>query len=412
MEMTLANKNNNTSRTFNKKQSHSNVLFLVAIAVALITATPIVTSLVFADSVTEISVIDFPEMATCDGSACKDITDIHTIGQEIGDYFPVGKLDGIGAFELNDDTVRVLINHELNPETGSIYQVDDGLGGTFNLTGARISYFDISKDTRQIVDSGLSYNRIYNADGNISSDTSLFANDFPGLSRLCSANLFDAYEFGDKHGFENRIYMTNEEDGGTSNPVGGAFWALDPENDNLWHVPDLGRGAWESSTQVDTNSKNTIALILANDSSPFDVDNDGEVEAVPLYLYVGEKKSGDFLDQNGLRDGKLYVWVSDTGEKTPLDFRGNDTTLNGTWIQLDTSKGIPSEDGSTGYDEFGNPTQRTLWTQAEELGAFGFSRLEDVSTNPQNGSQVVLASSGVDTYAVDSVTGNGAGKYE
>lgn len=408
MEMTLANKNNNISRTFNKKQSHSNILFLVA--VTLIAATSMVTPLVFGDSVAKAAVIDLPEMATCDGPACQVITDIHTIGQTIGDYTPVGKPDGMGAFELNDDTVRVLLNHELNSNTGSTYQVDDGLGGTFDLTGARISYFDISKDTRQIVDSGLSYNMIYNANGTIAFDTSLFANDLSGLSRLCSANLFEVHEFGGKHGFENRIYMTNEEDGGTSNPVGGAFWALDLENDNLWHVPDLGRGAWESSTQVDTNSKDTIALILANDSPPFDVDNDGEAESVPLYLYVGEKKPGDFLDQNGLRDGNLYVWVSDTGEKTPLDFRESGT-LHGTWIQLDTSKGAPSEDGFTGFDEFGNPTQRNLWAQAEELGAFGFSRLEDVSTNPQNGRQVVLASTGVDTYAVDQVTGNGADTF-
>ena len=46
--------------------------------------------------------------------------------------------------------------------------------------------------------------------------------------------------------------------------------------------------------------------------------------------------------------------------------------------------------GNPSYDEFGNPTQGNLWLQADALGAFGFSRPEDVATNPFNGSEAVL----------------------
>ncbi|NWG36538.1 alkaline phosphatase PhoX [Nitrososphaera sp.] len=352
-----------------------------------------------------------PEMAQCDGPECESITEIHTIGQAIGDYVSVGVLDGLGAYELNKSTVRVFANHELGAGDGNSYQVDNGMGGTFSLTGARVSYFDINKDTRQIVDSGVAYNRIYDANGNIAADASLLSNDFPGFSRFCSANLFEPYEFGGKRGIEDRIFMTNEEDGGSFNPVGGAFWAIDPETHSIWHVPDLGRGSWESSTQVDTGSSKLVAFILSDDTSPFDADGDGQDEAAPLYLYVGEKKpdSSDFLERNGLRGGSLYVWVSDTGERTPLDFNTSGS-LKGKWMKLDTSKGAPSENGSTGYDEYGNPTQRNLWTQAEALGAFGFSRPEDVATNPRDGRQVVLASTGVDTYAVNPA-GNGADTF-
>ena len=67
--------------------------------------------------------------------------------------------------------------------------------------------------------------------------------------------------------------------------------------------------------------------------------------------------------------------------------------------------------GATGYDEWGYPTQRTLWTAAEAVGAFGFSRPEDVATNPVDGTEIVLASTGVDTYAVDSETGNGVDTF-
>lgn len=356
--------------------------------------------------------VGLPAMAACDGPDCKAITELHTIGQAIGDYVPVGVLDGMGAYELNKSTVRLFINHELPAADGSVYQVDDGAGGTFDLKGGRVSYIDINKSSRQIVDAGLAYNRVYDANGNIATDASFLPNNFTGFSRFCSANLFEPNEFGGKRGVDDRIFMTNEEDGGTFNPVGGAFWAVDPETHSIWHIPDFGRGSWESATQVDTKSNKQIAFILADDTSPFDADGDSQDEAAPLYLYVGEKNpnSSDFLERNGLRGGSLYVWASDTGERTPLDFNTSGS-LKGKWMKLDTSKGAPSEDGSTGYDEYGNPTQRTLWTQAEALGAFGFSRPEDVATNPKDGRQVVLASTGVDTYAVDPSTGDGADTF-
>ncbi|MGD8977960.1 MAG: hypothetical protein PVG91_10170, partial [Gammaproteobacteria bacterium] len=88
-----------------------------------------------------------------------------------GDYTPVGILDGLGAYELNG-TIRVFANHELLNFRGNAYEVSDGMGGTFTMTGARISYFDIDKETRQITDAGLAYNTIYDANGDVAFDTS------------------------------------------------------------------------------------------------------------------------------------------------------------------------------------------------------------------------------------------------
>ncbi|MCA9070715.1 MAG: choice-of-anchor I family protein, partial [Planctomycetaceae bacterium] len=180
----------------------------------------------------------------------------------------------------------------------------------------------------------------------------------------------------------------------------------------LWHVPAFGRGAWENITEIDTGTTTHVAFILADDTSPFDADNDSDAEAAPLYLYVGQKDSnGDFLERNGLRGGKLYVWVSTTGELTPLDFNTSGT-LSGSWVEITNNlTGPPSENGSTGYDEFGNATQRTLWAEAEALGAFGFSRPEDLAVNPNDGTEIVFASTGVDTYAIDSLSGNGADTF-
>lgn len=341
---------------------------------------------------------------------------LFTVGDTFGGYAPPGILDGMGAYEKGDGTVRVLATHELRNNRGYDYSVNNGLGGTFDMDGARISYFDIDKNTREIIGSGLAFHTIYDANGNIATDKSFLANNLNGFSRFCSAQLVEANQFkpgnsagkgkANARGIVNRVFFTGEEDGGNFNPVGGAEWALDVETGNIWHLPAFGRGAWENITQIDTGNDARVAFLLADDSSPFDSDGDTVKEAAPLYLYVGKKQpNGDFRERNGLSDGKLYVWVSDNGETSPLDFRGSGK-LSGKWIEIDNSpSGTPSEIGAFGYDEFGYPTQRTLWNRAEALGAFGFSRPEDVSTNPYDGSEAVLASTGVDTFAVENGIG-------
>ncbi|MGV2390515.1 MAG UNVERIFIED_CONTAM: hypothetical protein LVR29_26645 [Microcystis novacekii LVE1205-3] len=72
-----------------------------------------------------------------------------------------------------------------------------------------------------------------------------------------------------------------------------------------WAAPEMGRGAWENWTEIDTGRSDRIAMIGGDDT-----------ESAPLYLYIGEKNGvgdGSFLDRNGLKQGKLYVWVGDEG---------------------------------------------------------------------------------------------------
>ena len=360
---------------------------------------------------------------------------IHTVGQTIsetsgvlnpstaGDYTPVGILDGLGAYALDDETIRVFANHELLNFRGNEYEVSDGEGGTFSLKGARVSYFDIDKADKTIVDSGIAYNQIYDANGDIATDASIFSNEFEGFSRFCSANLIEAERFGDGRGLASTVFFTGEEDGGGFNRVGGAEWALDPETGSIWQLPALGRGAWENVTEIDTGTTDHIAMILSDDTSPFDFDGDEEDEAVPLYLYVGEKQPDatlengepDFPAINGLRDGKLYVWVAeDSSINSPVEFNGSGS-LAGGFVEIDNApvedESLFSDDGTTGYDEYGYKTQSALVQQAEMLSAFGFSRPEDVAVNPEDGTEFVLASTGVDTFDIDPATGNGVDTF-
>ena len=344
---------------------------------------------------------------------------LFTVGESIGSYTPPGILDGLGAIKLNRNTVRVFSNHELLHFRGYPYELSDGQGGTYTATGARVSYFDIDRHSRQVVGSGLAYDRIYDPNGNLATDTGVFTG-LSGYSRFCSSVLVKRHEFGRRRGLEDDIYFTGEEDGGFFNPIGGYMWALDVDKGEMWAVPAMGRGAWENVTAVDTGSRNKVAFILADDSSPFDHDGDGADEAVPIYLYVGvkQKNSHDFLERNGLRDGKLYVFVADDGRTLPSEFNTSGT-LDGTWVEVDnTPQPALAQDTSDrsqpidrlGYDAFGYPTQGNLIAQAEALGAFGFSRPEDVSYNPGRKNSVVLASTGVDTYDIGS-DGNGADTF-
>ena len=353
-----------------------------------------------------------------------------------GDYQPVGILDGAGAIRLDDDTVRAFVNHELVDDAGVAYDLTSADGNTFQVTGGRISYFDINVDTFAIEDAGIAYNRVFDANGEIASDNSIFGQvfidpedpdlglrDIEGFSRFCSGGLSEAEQFGVGQGLANDIYFAGEEVGGFFNSVGGANWALDVANGDIYQLPAFGRGSWENTSEIDTGTDTHVAFILADDQSPFDFDGDGTDEGAPFYLYVGEKdaNSDNFLERNGLADGNLYVWVPDANaDENPdndvanaLQFRNAGTTANGAWVQIDNTAQVEnaSLDGSTGFDQFGYPTQGNLITQAEAAGAFTVSRPEDVATNPNNPSEIVQAVTGVDTFAIDPETGNGADTF-
>ncbi len=53
-----------------------------------------------------------------------------------------------------------------------------------------------------------------------------------------------------------------------------------------------------------------------------------------------------------------------------------------------------SKAGTAGYDAQGFVTQAKQDEMVAALGAFQFSRPEDVATNPQKGNEIVLASTG------------------
>ena len=314
---------------------------------------------------------DTTEPAQLKGLNGFEVDPLLTIGETINDYTPAGILDGLGAFKLDDNTVRILANHELSSDVGYAYQLANGT----QLTGARVSYFDVDKTTLQIVDAGLAYNTIVDREGNNVTSESEFA----GLNRLCSAQFVTAHQFGAGMGFADNIFLTGEETGG------GTEYALDVETNTLYAVPWMGRAAWESVTELDTGSTDKVAVLVGDDRG-----------GAPLLLYVGTKDTSGgagFLERNGLAGGNLYVWVADDSSiDDPSQFNGTGSSLGGKFVEID----IYNEDlaGTEGYDEQGFATQEKQDELARAVSNFQFSRPEDVATNPEDGTVAVLASTG------------------
>ncbi len=312
-----------------------------------------------------------------------------------GDYTPVGLLDGIGAFKLDDDTVRLLVNHEASPNQGATYTVNNGLSTAEPLTlqGARVSYFDINTKDLSIEDAGQAYNRIFDLEGRLVRDVDQIdtnPNDAAakGFDRFCSASFYEANEFGTDLGFADPLYVAPSEGNN------GVAWILDVETGDFYAAPSLGRGRWENVTTLNTGDPDKVALLLGDDSYPAD----------PLYLYVGTKNGygdGSFLDRNGLKDGQLFAWVPDANQDgvanndiTPADFTRPGQEVSGTFVPVDTYD--ITKAGDEGYDDLGWALQSTLYKQVESLNGFFFSRIEDLATNPNDGTEATFAATGTD----------------
>jgi len=297
------------------------------------------------------------------------------------DYRFPGIPDGMGAFQLDSKTVRVLINHEFSSSRGYAYPLESGA----MLTGARVSYIDINVNNRKVVGMGPAYHTIYNRAGLEVDEASDLA--FNGLNRLCSANLFDAGDFG----LEDTVFLTGEETGG------GSEWALDVARGDLWAAPMMGLAAWESATMLDDKESGKVVVLIGDDRG-----------LAPLLLYVGQKGAepatgpydpSDFLVRNGLGLGNLYVWVADNGDETTSEFNGTGNSRSGKFVKI--THFDPGQAGAPGFDALGFVTQAAQDALADAEDHFEFSRPEDVATDPNDPTRAVLASTGRSSQAPD-----------
>ncbi|WP_094556159.1 choice-of-anchor I family protein [Synechococcus sp. 1G10] len=315
--------------------------------------------------------------------------------QSEASYVPPGILDGLGAYDNGDGTYTVLANHELGSTAGYGYALKDFAAGE-ELRGARISRFIVDKDIddnasngfqSKVLAAGLAYERIFDAKGQLVTGADQLGG---GLSRFCSSTYLEARSFGQGRGFRDDIYLTGEE---TSE---GLMYALDVKTAELHAVPALGRAGWENATLIDTGKSKTVALLLADDNT------------AGLLLWVGTKGGNGFLAQNGMaaESGSLYTWKPAAGgigsaggapgipDSADLAVTAIGSSQAGSWVKV----GSGSEVASWSEDQ--------LKAKVVDVGGLQLSRIEDIHTNPLNGRQAVVATTGNGDFGAADLYGN------
>lgn len=305
---------------------------------------------------------------------------LFTVGDSIGAYRPPGRLDGLGAWRVDADTLRIYVNHELPSTAGYAYRLANGTA----LRGSRISFFDLDLSGQHIRAAGLAYDAIRDRRGRLVTDPAQVSErpgkPDAGLDALCSATPVSAGEYG----FRDDLLLAHEEVSALEDhPHGGSVWALDIRGRELWALPALGRGSWENAAPV-AAPPGYVALLLGDDL---------EFGRAPLYLYIGRQHPGeDFPGRNGLRDGRLHAWVADGGARSPADWHGTGARRSGRFVPIAVRD--PARAGEPGHDAFGYRDDTTLRAAAWDQQAFVFSRPEDLHTNSANPLQVLMASTG------------------
>ncbi len=304
------------------------------------------------------------------------VESLYTIGQSVAGFTATGIPDGLGAYRVDDDTIRILINSEIGNDKGYSYLLASGA----ELKGARINFIEVN-NAGQVVRGGLAYDTIYDRNGNLVTDEAQVRGpgiSVGGLNRFCSANLVEANTFGPGKGAADRLFLLGEEF------TNGTMWILDVNEGELWAAPDLAYGGWESAAMVDTGSTDTVAYFLGDDGPAG--------EGAPLYLYVGTKKAdGNVLERNGLVGGQLFYWKSTTGVRNE-DGLAEGGTDAGTWVAIDAQD--VSKAGQPGYDDQGYKLAPTLRTEVFNGGGFMGYRVEDVDFNPNDPSQIAFNTTG------------------
>lgn len=132
---------------------------------------------------------------------------IFTVGENDGDFILPGIPDGAGALRTDDETVRVWVNHELSAPEGYAYDLANGT----QLTGARVTVFDLDAATRALTGYAPAYETIYDRYGlEVVSGTQInegVGAVTEGLDRFCSGWMGPAGVYG----LVDDIYFCGEE---------------------------------------------------------------------------------------------------------------------------------------------------------------------------------------------------------
>jgi len=246
---------------------------------------------------------------------------ILTSGDSIDGYRMVGIPDGAGAFEENETTFNLVMDHEL-PST-------KGAERAHGSKGAFVSRWLIERSTKKVLsgrDHLTGQNDVMTWNGSYVPGTTAF-------DRLCSADLPSTSAFLDGElGTPQRIFLSGEETSPPdANDHGRVFAHIltGPDQSKSYELPRLGKMSFENAVASPFRQAKTIVML--NDDAGRDTDvtvtnvcrtaSQSNCVEPPseLYIYAGTKQStGNDIERAGLGNGKLYgVRVEVNGAVVP-----------------------------------------------------------------------------------------------
>ncbi|CAJ1928809.1 unnamed protein product [Cylindrotheca closterium] len=318
------------------------------------------------------------------------VGEINACEENHGDVY-TGVPDGMGAYLVDDDTVRLIVQSEsygqLRYETWAYpVNMDESRrqlpvgprtsGATF--TGSHVQYTDFDRhgladfmeydgpaahivkgfgqvahtyynlagdligprDTSDTTPTGAHYSNT-DADGKWAMEEYPSEADWM-MQSLCSAHLEEKHQWGEGIGFEDDIYITNEEwmrYAPNATYVGLSMHAIDLANGVDYAVGSVTLSGFEKITELNPQHPDYVILGVSGyngdytngerevnernaEYGPRDDGNDyvAPENVVPARIYVGMKgkmedgsdaPADDFLARNGLRYGKVYGFAAD-----------------------------------------------------------------------------------------------------
>ena len=283
-----------------------------------------------------------------------NFTAILTAGDKVNGYMMAGLPDGLGAYDNNDGTFTVLMNHEM-PTTTS------GAVHAYGSRGAFVSKWVIKKSDLSVV-SGQDLTNTVKLWNPLTSSYITYNAAFPSTAaafgRFCSADLAVPTAFFNEatgKGTTARIFLNGEETGNEGRAM--AHIATGPEAGVDYEVPFLGKASWENQVANPKASDKTIVAGM-DDATP------GQV-----YFYVGEKQAtGNEIEKAGLNGGNLYSIAVDS-------------------LLAETNASVPNANTHFSMINLGhvqNMTGTELNTNSNNAGVTTFLRPEDGAWDPNN----------------------------
>jgi len=276
-------------------------------------------------------------------------TSLLTTGDSIGGYKMVGIPDGLGAYDNNDGSITLLMNHELGSTVGTTR--------AHGSIGAFVSKWTINKNTLAVT-SG--QDLVQSASNMFTWSGSAYTAGTTVINRLCSADLPATSAFYNSNtglGYNGRIFMNGEESGAEGRAFG--FFATGSDAGKAYELPYLGRFSWENSIANPFTGDKTV--VMGNDDS-----TPGQI-----YMYQGNKtNTGTAVQMAGLSGGSLAgikVTNGGTNYSNGAVTRENNGAINGTFTLASVTANITNT-ATSGAN---------LQTDSTTAGVTEFARPED-----------------------------------